>query len=160
FFAVQTMERLRGAREGRRELETPIAVALAYHSISSIAGDRVLEPYGVPPDRFADQLDRLRRDGWSFVDLDRLLEALGGTGSLPERAVLLTFDAAYADLLTAACPILAERGIPAVVFAVTDRIGGSNDWRRNGATELRLLDADGLRKVAEHGVAVGSHGAT
>jgi peptidoglycan/xylan/chitin deacetylase (PgdA/CDA1 family)/glycosyltransferase involved in cell wall biosynthesis len=160
FFAVQTMERVRGAREGERDLATPVAVVLAYHSISSLAGDRILREYGVPPERFAHQLDRLLSTGWNFVDLDRFLDALAGVGSLPERAVLLTFDDAYADLLDAALPILSKRKLPAVVFAVADRIGGTNDWRRREATELPLLDADGLRQVSAQGIVVASHGAT
>lgn len=160
FFAVQTLERRRGAREGRRELEAPLAVVLAYHSISSLAGDPILGEYGTPPDRFARQLDRLRRDGWSFVGLEPLLDALDGGGPLPKRAVLVTFDDGYVDLLAAACPVLAQRGIPAVVFAVADRLGGTNDWRRRDATELRLLDAEGLRRVSGMGITVGSHGAT
>ena len=160
FFAVQTMERVRGAREGRRDLSTPVAVVLAYHSISSLAGDRTLGEYGVPPERFARQLDSLIRTGWNFIQLDRFLDALAGVETLPERAVLLTFDDAYVDLLTAAMPILAERKLPAVVFAVADRIGATNDWRRHDATELQLLDADGLREVAAQGVVVGSHGTT
>ena len=160
FFAVQTMERIRGAREGRRALNAPLAVVLAYHSIANLAGDRILGEYGVPPERFAAQLDRLLRDSWQFVTVDQLVDALGGANTLPERALLLTFDDAYVDLLTAACPILAERGVPAVVFVVGDLIGGTNDWRRSEARQLPLLDADGLRRVLAQGVAVESHGAT
>src|SRR6185312_3606760 len=62
--------------------------------------------------------------------------------------------------LTAACPILAERGAPAVAFAVTSQIGGTNVWRRSDAIELPLLDAAGLLQTAEQGVVIGSHGAT
>jgi peptidoglycan/xylan/chitin deacetylase (PgdA/CDA1 family) len=160
FFAVQTMERIRGAREGRRAVRAPIAVVLAYHSIANLAGDRILGEYGVPPARFARQLDRLIRDGWQFVTIDQLMAALAGAHPLPERAMLLTFDDAYVDLLTEACPILAQRGVPAVVFVVGDLIGGTNDWRRSEARALPLLDADGLRRVSAQGVAVQSHGAT
>jgi peptidoglycan/xylan/chitin deacetylase (PgdA/CDA1 family)/glycosyltransferase involved in cell wall biosynthesis len=160
FFAVQTMERLRGAREGRRALRAPVAVVLAYHAVAGLAGDRILGEFGVPPESFARQLDRLLHDGWRFVTVDQFLDTYAGTVVLPERAVLLTFDDASANLLTAACPILAERGIPAVVFALSERIGATNDCRRGEATELQLLDAEGLRHVAAHGIAVGSHGAT
>jgi peptidoglycan/xylan/chitin deacetylase (PgdA/CDA1 family) len=114
----------------------------------------------VPPDVFARQLDRLSNDGWSFVDLERFLDAVAGGVMLPARSILLTFDDAYLDLLTAACPILSERGVPAVAFAVADHIGATNAWRRSDAVELPLLDAAGLREVAGHGVVIGSHGAT
>jgi peptidoglycan/xylan/chitin deacetylase (PgdA/CDA1 family)/glycosyltransferase involved in cell wall biosynthesis len=160
FFAVQTMERQRGAREEVRALRTPIAAVLAYHAISDLSGNRRLAPYGVAPQAFAQQLDHLAGEGWSFVDLERFLDAVSGGAALPPRSILLTFDDAYVDLLTAACPILRERGIPAVAFAVTNQIGGTNTWRRSDAIEVSLLDAAGLREAAEHGVVIGSHGAT
>jgi peptidoglycan/xylan/chitin deacetylase (PgdA/CDA1 family)/GT2 family glycosyltransferase len=160
FFEVQTMERLRGAREAERALRAPIAVVLAYHSIADLSGDPVLGEYGVTPTRFESQLDLLGRSGWQFVGLDDFIDAFEGAVALPDRAVLLTFDDAYDDFLTAALPILSERELPAVVFAVADRIGGTNDWRRSSARELRLLDAQGLREIADADVAVGSHGAT
>jgi peptidoglycan/xylan/chitin deacetylase (PgdA/CDA1 family) len=121
----------------------------------------VLRDYGVPPERFAAQLDALIQDGRRFVGLPTLMAALDGQHPLPPRAVLVTFDDAYADLLTAALPILTERRIPALAFAVSDRVGTSNDWDRPlGAGVLSLLDAEGLRTVAANGVVVGSHGAT
>ncbi|MBK5220908.1 MAG: polysaccharide deacetylase family protein, partial [Thermoleophilia bacterium] len=58
-------------------------------------------------------------------------------------------------------PILEERGIPAVAFAVSDRVGGTNDWDRQcGAQTLDLLSADGLQEAAARGVEIGSHTAT
>ncbi len=54
--------------------------------------------------------------------------------------------------------ILSQRGIPAVVFAVSGQIGGSNEWDRHlGAPELPLLDAAGLRALTGAGIEIGSH---
>lgn len=161
FFAVQTMERRRGLRQGRRRFRTGPAVVLAYHSISDLSRDPVLAEYGVPSDLVAAQLDALSRRGCRFVTLDALLRALDGHEALFAGAVLVTFDDAYADFLTSACPVLTERGIPAAVFVVTGGIGGTNEWDCHlGARELRLLDEEELRSVVAHGFAVGSHGAT
>jgi glycosyltransferase involved in cell wall biosynthesis/peptidoglycan/xylan/chitin deacetylase (PgdA/CDA1 family) len=160
FFAVRTMEYLRGARQAREASSTGQAVVLAYHAIADLRDDAVLGDYGVPAARFAEQLDALAREGWAFVDLEAVLRALDGGGRLPPHAVLVTFDDAYTDLLSVACPLLAERGIPAVAFAVAGRTGGTNTWASRGAGVLNLLDADGLRAVAERGVEIGSHGAT
>jgi peptidoglycan/xylan/chitin deacetylase (PgdA/CDA1 family) len=134
---------------------------LAYHAVADLAADPVLAEYGVPPALFAAQLDDLTRHGWEFVDLDAVLAALGDGAALPRRALLLTFDDAYTDLLEVACPLLQARGIPAVVFAVAGRVGGGNTWdQAKGAAPLSLLDAEGLRAVAALGVEVGSHTAT
>lgn len=112
----------------------------------------------MPPRLFEAQLDSLGRAGWTFVDLDAALAALSGERELPRKALLLTFDDAYADLLEVAAPILAARGLPGVVFAVAGKLGGTNEWdNRNRATTLDLLDADGLRAVAAQGIEVGSH---
>ena len=161
FFALRTLEHKRGERSVRRARSAGRAVVLSYHAITDLSHDRRLREYGVPPARLADQLDSFARWGWSFIDLDALLRALAGEETLPARAILVTFDDAYADLLSEGCPVLAERGIPAVVFAVAGRVGGTNEWRRRPASsELRLLDGEGLRAVAERGVEVGSHAMT
>jgi peptidoglycan/xylan/chitin deacetylase (PgdA/CDA1 family)/glycosyltransferase involved in cell wall biosynthesis len=161
FFAVQTMEFRRGSRQARRRLRTGDAVVLAYHAISDLGGDPVLAEYGVTPQRFAEHLDALAGHGRRFVTLQAVLRALDGEETLPNGAVLVTFDDAYSDLLTAACPILAERGIPGVTFVVAGQIGGTNEWDRPlGARVLSLLDEEGLHRVAAQEIAIGSHGVT
>lgn len=131
---------------------------LAYHAIDDLSEDPLLDKYSVPPARFAEQLDYLRYRGWNFVSLDQVMASFDGGPSLPPRAVLLTFDDAYADLLHDACPVLCERDIPAVAFAVTGQIGGTNVWdSENGAKSLELLDAEGLREIAQRGIEVGAH---
>jgi peptidoglycan/xylan/chitin deacetylase (PgdA/CDA1 family)/glycosyltransferase involved in cell wall biosynthesis len=156
FFAMRTLEYRRGARAARAEMSTGRALVLAYHAIGDL-GDDPLREYAVSAAAFAEQLDDLRRRGWTFIDLERLLRALRGEEPLPERAVLVTFDDAYKDLLDSGLEVLEARGVPAVVFAVAGSIGGTNDWRREGAAELPLLDREGLLAVADRGIEVGSH---
>jgi GT2 family glycosyltransferase/peptidoglycan/xylan/chitin deacetylase (PgdA/CDA1 family) len=158
FQAVRTMEHLRGVRAAGKLLSTGHVVVLAYHSIADLSHDPVLREYGVPPGRFAEQLDVLVHRGWTFVDMDALLAALRGEQPLSGRALLLTFDDAYAELRTVALPLLEERGIAATVFAVAGHVGGVNEWdRAKGAGELALLDADGLRTLSTNGLEIGSH---
>jgi peptidoglycan/xylan/chitin deacetylase (PgdA/CDA1 family)/GT2 family glycosyltransferase len=131
---------------------------LAYHAIADLAGAPLLEPYGVPPRVFARQLDLLQRLGFHFVSAEEALRSLEGRGGLPRRAVLLTFDDCYEDLLHAALPILEHLGIPAVAFAVSGHVGGSNAWDQAiGAPGLRLLDVEGLQELARRGIEIGAH---
>jgi GT2 family glycosyltransferase/peptidoglycan/xylan/chitin deacetylase (PgdA/CDA1 family) len=163
FFGMRTLEHRRGARQARREAggAGTGAIVLAFHAVSDLGEDPVLEQYGVPPARLAEHLDALRGSDWAFVDLGAVLAALEGRGRLPPKALLLTFDDAYVDLLEDGCPLLSARGIPAVAFAVAGLTGGANEWDRPlGARELRLADAEGLRALAAHRVEVGSHGMT
>jgi peptidoglycan/xylan/chitin deacetylase (PgdA/CDA1 family) len=133
-------------------------MVLVYHAIADLEDDPLLARYSVPPDRFAQHLDYLSERGWSFVSLDQALAAFHGGRSLPRRALLLTFDDAYVDLLHVACPILSKREIPAVAFAVAGRLGQTNTWdSAHGATSLDLLDGDGLREVSKQGVEIGAH---
>jgi peptidoglycan/xylan/chitin deacetylase (PgdA/CDA1 family) len=131
---------------------------LAYHAIADLRDDPVLAEYGVSPELFAAQLDGLAAHGWEFVDLDAVLNWLAGEGDLPKRAALISFDDAYTDLLEVAAPLLVERGLPAVVFAVAGHLGGANDWdHHKGAASLRLLAPGDLPAVAASGIEVGSH---
>jgi len=159
FFGMRTVEHRRGAWLARRAAATASVTVLAFHAVADLGDDPVLAEYGVPPARFAEHLDALARRGWSFVDLDAVLAALDGRAQLPERALLVTFDDCYLDLLSVAVPLLAERGIPAVAYAVAGLTGAANEWDRPlGARELRLLDAGGLQALAAAGIEVGSHG--
>jgi peptidoglycan/xylan/chitin deacetylase (PgdA/CDA1 family)/GT2 family glycosyltransferase len=131
---------------------------LAYHAIADLARAPVLEPYGVPARVLERQLDLLQRVRFHFVSAEEALRSLEGRGGLPRRAVLLTFDDCYEDLLHTALPILEHRGIPAVAFAVSGHVGGSNAWDQAiGAPELRLLDVKGLRELARRGIEIGAH---
>jgi peptidoglycan/xylan/chitin deacetylase (PgdA/CDA1 family)/GT2 family glycosyltransferase len=160
-FAARTLEHLRGARLVRRALPDRQVVVLAFHAIADLHADPALHAYGVPPARFAQHLDALARRGWTFIGLDGLLDTLAAVDDSRLRALLVTFDDGYTDLLHEACPILEQRDIPSVVFAVAGRLGATNTWDRHlGAGELRLLDSDGLQVVATRGVEVGSHGSS
>jgi peptidoglycan/xylan/chitin deacetylase (PgdA/CDA1 family)/GT2 family glycosyltransferase len=159
FFGLRTVEHQRGTRLAQRSLSTGEALVLAFHAIADLSDDRVLAEYGIPADRFAEQLDLLRRKGWTFVDLDALIAALEGRARLPRKALVVSFDDCYRDLLDVAAPVLAERGIPAVAFAVAGLTGGSNEWDRHlGGRELGLLDQGGLLRLPGYGIEVGSHG--
>jgi peptidoglycan/xylan/chitin deacetylase (PgdA/CDA1 family) len=54
------------------------------------------------------------------VPLARVADWLEGRGTMPDRAVAVTFDDGYRNVLTQAAPVLHRHGIPATLFVATD----------------------------------------
>lgn len=134
---------------------------LSYHAISDLSGMTVMEPYGVPPDQFRRQLDALEKAGFRFISPDEFSSYLKGKAGIPSRALLLTFDDCYRDLLENGLPILEEKKISAVTFAVSNCLGGTNTWDKEiGAPQLQLLDAQELEQLSRRSVEVGAHSRT
>lgn len=80
-------------------------------------------------------------------------------GTLPSRALALTFDDGFLNTATVALPILAARGFRATVFAVTEYLGRSNDWPTQppSVPRLPLMDWSGLNELRAAGWEVGAH---
>ena len=88
----------------------------------------MIGPYAVSVDSFRRQLDAASQGRLSLHFGGRILAVPARRGWSAQRPVLLTFDDGYEDLMTDVLPILEERRIPAVVFPVSRRIGGTNQW--------------------------------
>ncbi|MEX2461957.1 MAG: polysaccharide deacetylase family protein [Paenibacillaceae bacterium] len=70
---------------------------------------------------FSDQLALLKNKGYHFISLQQMKDFLQGA-SIPENAVLVTFDDGYESFYDNAYPILKEMAIPAVNFIITDSL--------------------------------------
>jgi peptidoglycan/xylan/chitin deacetylase (PgdA/CDA1 family) len=124
-----------------------------YHSVSNSAnyGDlpSSLHPFGyrVTEADFRGHLEALREGGWSTIQLEDLAAAGEGSGVLPQRPLILTFDDGYADNLETVLPLLRDGGFRAAFFLSVSHLGrpGMLNWA--GAGEL--LGA---------GMEIGSHG--
>jgi peptidoglycan/xylan/chitin deacetylase (PgdA/CDA1 family) len=99
-------------------------IILGYHRVAEVARD----PYGlcVAPQHFAEQLQVLGQYAHP-ISLRELVEALPD-GSLPRRAVVLTFDDGYADALYRVKPLLERHQTPATVFVTTGYAGREFWW--------------------------------
>lgn len=67
---------------------------------------------------FARQMEFLARN-YQAVRMETVLEAALGRKALPKRAVIITFDDAYHDLVENALPVLRRLRLPATVFVPT-----------------------------------------
>lgn len=160
FSRARVVAYLQGARSAGGFARNPALVALAYHGIRERAGDPIATRYSVAPEELRAQLTALRDLGYRFVDLDTVIDVVAGRRPYSGLGALLTFDDAYESILSA-LPVLEEFGAPAVVFAVSGRLGGINDWDEHlGVEQQRLLDAGALRDLSRRGVAIGAHSRT
>lgn len=130
-------------------------VVLMYHGFS--AGPRENDPYDlfVADAALRAQLSMLQSHGWCPLDLDGYLAALdGGTGG---RAFLVTIDDGFDSVLSVGAPVLAEAGVPSVLFIPPAVLNGASRWLDAMPAEPMLTD-DELRTLVASGVEVGGHG--
>jgi len=75
-----------------------------------------------------------------------LLEAVARmqAGSLPERAVCVTFDDGYADNAQCALPVLQRHAVPATVFVSTGFLNGGRMWNDTVIESVRGCTAQQL----------------
>lgn len=126
---------------------------LMYHSVTPYIED----PYNVTvhPARFERQMGWLRRRGLRGVAVRELLAARdAGAG---HGFVGLSFDDGYADFAEYALPVLEKYGFSATVYVLAGRLGAENEWDPKGPRKP-LLSETLVRKVAEAGIEIGSHG--
>jgi peptidoglycan/xylan/chitin deacetylase (PgdA/CDA1 family) len=96
-------------------------------------------------DVFEDHLDVLEELG-TLVSLEDVASNVADRKPLPSSPILLTFDDGDPSVLHTAAPRLHARGIPAVVFLITDLIGSDHAiW----TTEVEELVASGGRTSVE-----------
>jgi peptidoglycan/xylan/chitin deacetylase (PgdA/CDA1 family) len=123
---------------------------LGYHSIAEPVTDAY--SLSVTPQRFAEQLQVLSQIG-QVISLRELVSRLRER-RVPKRAVVLTFDDGYADVLDHAKPLLERYQTPATVFVTTGSLGREFWWDKLGRI---LFSVDGLAEQLSLQVRGGSY---
>jgi len=124
----------------------PQCVALYYH--------------GLPASRRADfawQMDELLR---CASPLRAEAEGLPSDGG---RFAMVTFDDGFRSFAEVALPELERRGIPAALFVPAGNLGRRPEWLAGSGhpdEAETVMDADGIRRLPEGLVTVGSHALT
>lgn len=134
------------ARLARIFHRAPQVVVLMYHAI-----DRSGWKLAVSPEVFERQIKYIARKNWA-VSLTDIVSYARGEKKLPARAVAVTFDDGYRDLLTTVLPILERHHIPATVFVPSDLSVQTDpdDKARLTEEELRLLAQSPLITIGSH----------
>lgn len=132
------------------------ALILMYHLVDAPQSAKE-HRFCTPPDEFARQM-RYLREAFDPITLDAMLAGLRGEAALPARPVHVTFDDGFTGVLDHAAAVLAELSIPATLFAVSARLGMSNDWMSSrGFPARRLMTGAQLRELESAGFTIGSH---
>jgi peptidoglycan/xylan/chitin deacetylase (PgdA/CDA1 family) len=99
----------------------------------------------VSPAQFHAQIAALRSAGFTAVTMGELWRAWHGTGRLPSRPVVLSFDDGDISHLTHAAPVLADAGWPGVLNLAVNHLGpkGLPRWA--------------ARRLLKDGWEIGSH---
>ena len=120
------------------------------------------EQYTTSTHNLASHFDWLRAHGYHVISLQQLVDARTGKGTLPDKAVLLTFDDGLSSVYTKAFPLLKAFKYPAVVAVVGSwadlpadgkvENGAHPFYREDFATwnELREMQDSGLVEIASH----------
>ncbi|MEO3944025.1 polysaccharide deacetylase family protein [Gorillibacterium sp. CAU 1737] len=101
---------------------------------------------------FREQLAYLKQEGYQFVSMQQVEDFLNGA-SLPDKAVLVTFDDGYDSYYRLGLPIMKEMNIPSINFIITSHL------RQKQTSGIPALRAETIRTMlAETELAeVGSH---
>ncbi|HNI59692.1 MAG TPA: polysaccharide deacetylase family protein [Pseudomonadota bacterium] len=147
----------------KRGLRQAVATAGMLSSVDE--SPRILCYHGVcddPPDEWSVTPAQLRQQlaivcgERNPVSLPQLMSWFFDGTKLPPRAVAITFDDGYQDVLRHAAPILAAHGILGAAFVISGLIDGK--MRDDSYVPTRpLLSWDEVRELAAAGFAIGSH---
>ena len=122
-----TMRIIRELRRAASSIQKKFArgaLILLYHRVVELESDP--QWLCVTPQHFNEQLEVIRK-GYHPMRLEHLMTALR-EGSIPERAVVITFDDGYADNLYGAKPWLEYWDIPATVYVTSGAIGSRREF--------------------------------
>ncbi len=90
-------------------------MVLAYHGIGSGSAEH---GFVISAERFGEHLSTLSAAGMHSVTADQVARSFAGGPSLPEKAVLISFDDGRADAMMFADPLLAQAGMRATMFVI------------------------------------------
>ena len=127
-------------------LHVPI---LVYHSIApphpgESPTQRQLD---VDTSAFRQQMNYLVANRFNVVPLSTLMDALGGQGPLPPRAVVITFDDGWLSQYNNALPVLEQLHLTATFFIVSKQVGMGPLY----------MDVDQVKSVLRAGMSLQSH---
>jgi peptidoglycan/xylan/chitin deacetylase (PgdA/CDA1 family) len=130
---------------------------LSYHSIDDNA-----TPLSVSPGLFALQMAVLARENCTTLTMSEVASCLSTRTPFPKRAVAITFDDGFENVLINALPILTTHNLKSTVYIITGMAGRTTAWTDLGTPlpPLRVLDYPQIEQLYRAGVEIGAHSIT
>lgn len=129
---------------------------LMYHSVDDRC-DPAYKRWAVSPERFAEHLAVLRDRGYEPLTVTDLVKRRQ-SGSLPARAIAITFDDGLADFGRHALPILERFGFASTLFVTTGYVGETARWLADlGEGDRPMLTWQEVAALPQRNVEVGAH---
>jgi len=125
------------------------AVILQYHHVS----DETPKSTSISPKQFEVHLQYLKDNQFKVLPLSELIDGIKNQQALPDKAVAITFDDAYIDLLTQAKPLLDKFAFPYTIYANPAVI-----TRNEKKASSHYLSWKQLKSMADEGVIIANHG--
>jgi peptidoglycan/xylan/chitin deacetylase (PgdA/CDA1 family) len=122
-----------GGRRGR-------LLILCYHRV--LPSTDPLIPSCIDREAFDGEM-RVVAEHFNALPMSEAIERLR-SGTLPPRAIGITFDDGYADNLAVALPILRKHSLPATVFVATAYLDGGRMWNDTITESVRRASGDTL----------------
>lgn len=120
-------------------------VVIMYHSVC----DGPPNAYVIPPSVLISDAEYLVSHGYVTVLPAEAEAFVRGEGTLPRRAVMLTFDDGHYNFLTNVLPVLEKYGLKAVLAVVGAYVDGEKGAARR-SDSFSYLNAEELAEVAAH----------
>ncbi len=136
----------------RESVRVPV---LMYHAVAD--AEAADDAFAVTKARFLEQMETIRREGYTPVSLAELVNYVDYGANLPDNPVCITFDDGYLDNYTVAFPILKQYGYKATIFAIGSSVG-KDTYKDTGIAmnphfnynQAREMNLSGLVSVQSH----------
>ena len=138
---------------------------LAYHSVvddTASKEEKYYFPQTISTNLLISHFNWLKDNGYNVVSWQQIIDAENGKGTLPDHAVLLSFDDGYATMYNVIYPILKAYNYPAVFApvsgwlntSVTKKIPYANTYLPRSVfvtwEQVREMEKSGLVEIASH----------